>query len=221
MTLSGAVIVTTPHPLSVVDVAKGMQMFRDVRVPTLAIVENMAPFTDCHGVTYAPFGLGGKERMLEYFEMKDSPLQVKDGEKESILRDVIDCPFFSFPLVISPSTSDVKSSSTSFQELLKKTLRPVVLSSPNSEHTRLFYSLGSQIIREIFKLQMNAYLTPSLSYVENRGIVLRYFTASSAEEYVIDPVDLRCRDPKTGKITCASARIFYTGIHRSCSAQRG
>ena len=196
MALSGAVIVTTPHPLSVVDVAKGMQMFRDVRVPTLAIVENMAPFTDSQGVVYAPFGLGGKARMLSYFEMKDSPLVIQQNERESILREISDRPFFSFPLIMKPNMAS--EDSDSFQSILKEMLRPVLLSSPNSEHARLFTSLGSQIIREIFKLQMSAYLIPSISYVENRGLILRYYTASSAEEYAIDPVKLRSRDPKSG-----------------------
>ena len=35
---TGAVIVTTPHPLAMADVLKGVQMFRDLRVPTLAVV---------------------------------------------------------------------------------------------------------------------------------------------------------------------------------------
>ena len=197
MALSGAVIVTTPHPLSVVDVAKGMQMFRDVRVPTLAIVENMAPFTDSQGVVYAPFGLGGKARMLKYFEMRDSPLIMQQKERESILREISDRPFFSFPLIMKPNMASQESDSV--ENVLREMLRPVVLSTPNSEHARLYNSLGSQIIREIFKLQMSAYLIPSITYVENRGLILRYYSASSAEEYVIDPVKLRSRDPKTGE----------------------
>ena len=195
--MSGAVIVTTPHPLSVVDVAKGMQMFRDVRVPTLAIVENMAPFTDSQGVVYAPFGLGGKARMLKYFEMRDSPLIMQQKERESILREISDRPFFSFPLIMKPNMASQESDSV--ENVLREMLRPVVLSTPNSEHARLYNSLGSQIIREIFKLQMSAYLIPSITYVENRGLILRYYSASSAEEYVIDPVKLRSRDPKTGE----------------------
>jgi len=42
--LQGAVIVTTPHTLSLVDVAKGILMFERVRVPVLGIVENMSYF---------------------------------------------------------------------------------------------------------------------------------------------------------------------------------
>lgn len=43
--LDGAIIVTTPHSLSLVDVARGILMFEKVNVPVLGIVENMAYFT--------------------------------------------------------------------------------------------------------------------------------------------------------------------------------
>jgi ATP-binding protein involved in chromosome partitioning len=38
LALSGAVLVTTPHTLAVVDLIKGMSMFNDVKVPALAVV---------------------------------------------------------------------------------------------------------------------------------------------------------------------------------------
>lgn len=47
--LDGAIIVTTPHSLSLVDVARGILMFEKVNVPVLGIVENMSYFIcdDC------------------------------------------------------------------------------------------------------------------------------------------------------------------------------
>ena len=42
--LDGAIIVTTPHSLSLVDVSRGILMFEKVNVPVLGIVENMSYF---------------------------------------------------------------------------------------------------------------------------------------------------------------------------------
>jgi len=41
-TLSGAVIVTTPQDIALLDARKGIEMFRKVEVPILGVVENMA-----------------------------------------------------------------------------------------------------------------------------------------------------------------------------------
>lgn len=46
--LDGAIIVTTPHSLSLVDVSRGILMFEKVNVPVLGIVENMSYF-ECDG----------------------------------------------------------------------------------------------------------------------------------------------------------------------------
>ena len=43
--LTGAVIVTTHHSLSLVDTARGILMFEKVKVPILGVIENMAYFT--------------------------------------------------------------------------------------------------------------------------------------------------------------------------------
>ncbi len=42
LSLSGAVVVTTPHALSVVDAIKGVSMFQEMQVPTLALVSGLA-----------------------------------------------------------------------------------------------------------------------------------------------------------------------------------
>ena len=58
--LAGAVIVSTPQDLSLIDARRGITMFRKVDVPILGIIENMAHFIcpDCGG-SHAIFGQGG------------------------------------------------------------------------------------------------------------------------------------------------------------------
>src|SRR5439155_331250 len=61
--LSGAVIVTTPQEVSLIDARKGLEMFRQVRVPVLGIVENMSYFTGEDGKRYDIFRHGGGRRL--------------------------------------------------------------------------------------------------------------------------------------------------------------
>src|SRR5205807_9536954 len=63
--LSGAVIVTTPQDVSLVDARKGLEMFRQVRVPVLGIVENMSYFEPAPGQKHYLFGRGGGPKMAE------------------------------------------------------------------------------------------------------------------------------------------------------------
>jgi ATP-binding protein involved in chromosome partitioning len=68
--LSGAVMVTTPQDVSLLDVRKGLQMFRKMNVPILGIVENMAGFACPHcGHGTAIFGEGGGEKLGQEFDV--------------------------------------------------------------------------------------------------------------------------------------------------------
>src|SRR5437660_1005426 len=61
--LSGAVIVTTPQEVSLIDARKGLEMFRQVRVPVLGIVENMSYFIGDDGKRYDIFRHGGGKKL--------------------------------------------------------------------------------------------------------------------------------------------------------------
>jgi ATP-binding protein involved in chromosome partitioning len=66
--LSGAVIVTTPQDISLVDVKKAIRMFQKVNVPVLGIVENMSYFiAPDTGKKYELFGSGGGEKLSKEF----------------------------------------------------------------------------------------------------------------------------------------------------------
>jgi len=64
--MAGAVIVSTPQDLALIDARKGLNMFRKVDVPLLGIVENMSYFVAPDtGKRYDIFGHGGARREAE------------------------------------------------------------------------------------------------------------------------------------------------------------
>jgi len=64
--LKGAVIVSTPQDLALIDARRGIAMFRRVNVPVLGIVENMSTFVCPHcGARSDIFGHGGARREAE------------------------------------------------------------------------------------------------------------------------------------------------------------
>jgi ATP-binding protein involved in chromosome partitioning len=64
--LAGAVIVSTPQDLALIDARKGLNMFRKVNVPVLGIVENMSTFICPHcGNASDIFGHGGARAEAE------------------------------------------------------------------------------------------------------------------------------------------------------------
>lgn len=68
--MTGAVIVTTPQDIALLDARKGIKMFEKVGVPILGIVENMAVHI-CSNCGHAEhiFGEGGGKRMAAEYKM--------------------------------------------------------------------------------------------------------------------------------------------------------
>jgi ATP-binding protein involved in chromosome partitioning len=68
--VSGAVIVTTPQDIALLDARKGLKMFEKVEVPVLGIVENMSTHicSQC-GHEEHIFGEGGGQRMAEQYNV--------------------------------------------------------------------------------------------------------------------------------------------------------
>jgi ATP-binding protein involved in chromosome partitioning len=64
--LTGAVIVTTPQDVALIDARKGLAMFRKVNVPVLGIIENMSYFVCRHcGEREEIFGHGGGKKTAD------------------------------------------------------------------------------------------------------------------------------------------------------------
>lgn len=61
--LSGAIIVTTPQDVAVIDAKKCATAFEKMGVPLLGVIENMSGFTDPSGKVHRIFGEGGGARL--------------------------------------------------------------------------------------------------------------------------------------------------------------
>ena len=83
--VSGAVIVTTPQDIALLDAMKGLKMFEKVGVPILGIVENMAVHV-CSQCGHAEhiFGTGGGEKMAQQYGVEvlgSLPLDIRIREQ--------------------------------------------------------------------------------------------------------------------------------------------
>jgi ATP-binding protein involved in chromosome partitioning len=82
--LTGAVIVSTPQDIALIDARKGLNMFRKVDVPILGIIENMSYFTcpHCGGRTdvFAHGGAQDEAKKLGVPFLGEIPLDIKIRE---------------------------------------------------------------------------------------------------------------------------------------------
>lgn len=94
--MTGAVIVTTPQDIALLDAKKGIKMFEKVGVPILGIVENMAVHvcSNCGHVEHI-FGEGGGKKMagdygMAYLGALPLDMQIRlqvDGGKPTVVAD--------------------------------------------------------------------------------------------------------------------------------------
>jgi ATP-binding protein involved in chromosome partitioning len=83
--ISGALLVTTPQDVALLDVQKALAMFRRMSVPVMGVVENMSAFVCAHcGEATEIFGRGGGERFaeqngLEYFGGIPLDVRIRQG----------------------------------------------------------------------------------------------------------------------------------------------
>ncbi|MFQ5914026.1 MAG: iron-sulfur cluster carrier protein ApbC [Nitrospinota bacterium] len=82
--LTGAIIVTTPQEIALLDAKKGLQMFNKVETPILGIIENMSYFLCPHcGERSEVFDYGGGQRMASRYDVSflgEIPLDVRVRE---------------------------------------------------------------------------------------------------------------------------------------------
>ena len=94
--VSGAVIVTTPQDIALLDARKGIEMFRKVNIPVLGIVENMAVHTCSQCGHREPiFGEDGARKLAEEYDtqvlgllpLKMEIRELADSGKPSVAAD--------------------------------------------------------------------------------------------------------------------------------------
>jgi len=125
--ISAAVIVTTPQKLCVVDVEKGIDMFNKLKIPTLAIIENMAYFMGDDGKRYEPFGPG----YLDALVTEQSELARKRGG-DSAMQPV------AFSMPIEPELCQACD-----------TGQPYVVTHPEGDATKVYTRLAECVERGV------------------------------------------------------------------------
>jgi ATP-binding protein involved in chromosome partitioning len=83
--VTGAVIVTTPQDIALIDARKGLKMFEKVGVPIVGIVENMSIHV-CSNCGHAEhiFGEGGAQKMCDDYQVPflgSLPLDIRIREQ--------------------------------------------------------------------------------------------------------------------------------------------
>ena len=68
--IDGAIIVTTPQDIAIIDVKKGIEMFKKTNVKILGIIENMTSFISDDGIEHFIFGKDGGKKIANKFNIK-------------------------------------------------------------------------------------------------------------------------------------------------------
>ena len=66
--VDGAIIVSTPQEIALLDVKRGINMFDKLKVPILGLVDNMSFFETNDGKKYNIFGEGGVEKVAKDYK---------------------------------------------------------------------------------------------------------------------------------------------------------
>lgn len=151
--LSGAIMVTTPQQVSIMDVRKAIHLFTQVLVPIVGLVENMSYLIDSSGKKLFPFGQGGGVELAE-------------EERISLLAKIPIDPFISLCAdrgisllkKDSPSCQVFRNLANILQDKLKRCKADrflVKVSRIDAHHIELTWSSGSTSKYRLSELQKN------------------------------------------------------------------
>ena len=91
--MDGAIIVSTPQDLALLDVKRGIQMFDKTGVKILGLIDNMSYFTGDDGKKYAIFGEGGVKRTAEEFQKEflgEIPINSEVGKQGDLGSPIVE-----------------------------------------------------------------------------------------------------------------------------------
>ena len=113
--VDGAIVVTTPQDIALLDAKKGIEMFRKVDIPVLGIIENMSMHvcSNC-GHVDPIFGEGGGDKMAEQYQTSllgqlplAMPIRVQADSGKPIVIAEPDSEYANLYQTVASSVSDV------------------------------------------------------------------------------------------------------------------
>ena len=91
--MDGAIIVSTPQEVALLDVKRGIKMFDKLGVKILGLIDNMSYFTGDDGKKYKIFGEGGVKRTAEEFNKEflgEIPINPEVGKQGDIGSPIVE-----------------------------------------------------------------------------------------------------------------------------------
>ncbi|KAG6538823.1 hypothetical protein ZIOFF_003953 [Zingiber officinale] len=164
---TGALIISTPQDIALIDARRGANMFRKVEVPILGLVENMSCFKCPHcGEKSYIFGNGGTQRTAKELDMKYLGevnlfefhyLSTAVGILVSSL--VVILPFFlerimQVVMLKIPLEQDIRSSSDDGL--------PIVLAAPHSQAAKAYTDVAEKMTERLQELAVERQLGPQI-----------------------------------------------------------
>lgn len=224
LSLSGAVAVSTPSALAWADVVKGVQMFGDMGVATLALVENMSYFVCEGGGRHYPFG---KSQTLtednisisKTYQFMPNPSHVFHLPISTTLNTLND----SGTPLCSDKPSNTEDELTAFSQLadavsldllrIQHGMSPLSVDSSSSNGK----SILTVTLEEAGDLEFDVPLSQLSADNETRHFTVRLFGNEGGFQKTIHGSDLKCRHPKTGDIDEALLENLQTGhVQHGC-----
>ena len=112
--MDGAIIVSTPQEVALLDVKRGIKMFDKLGVKILGLIDNMSFFTGDDGKKYKIFGEGGVKKTADEFKKEflgEIPIDPKVGKTGDE----------GMPIVESDPTNEVSKIYLNFAKKIKST----------------------------------------------------------------------------------------------------